>query len=232
MDCDGIIMRILYAEDETDLNGIVTKALEAERFVVDSCFDGEEAIDCLDVAEYDAAILDVMMPKKDGYDVLKFIREKYPTLPVLFLTAKDAVEERVRGLDAGANDYLVKPFSLDELTARVRVMTRVSHRVDTNILRVADLELDTSSHVVKRAGKEIELTAKEYQLLEYLMYNEGKVLSRTRIEDHIWNYDYEGGTNVVDVYISYLRVKIDKGHDQKLIHTKRGVGYILSGEKA
>ena len=225
-------MRILYAEDEKDLNGIVTKALEAERFVVDACFDGQEAIDCLDFAEYDAAILDVMMPKKDGYDVLKAIRNKYPELPVLFLTAKDAVEERVRGLDAGANDYLVKPFSLEELTARVRVMTRVSHRAESNVLRVADLELDTASHVVKRGGREIELTAKEYQLLEYLMYNEGKVLSRTRIEDHIWNYDYEGGTNVVDVYIRYLRVKIDKDHELKLIRTKRGVGYVLSGDEA
>ena len=225
-------MRILYAEDEKDLNHIVTKALQEERFLVDSCFDGEEAIDCLQTAEYDAVILDVMMPKKDGYDVLKAIRSKKESVPVLFLTAKDAIEERVRGLDAGANDYLVKPFSLEELLARVRVLTRTKHDTQDHLLRAADLTLDTVSHEVRRDGKVIDLTAKEYQLLEYLMYNQGKIVSRTQIEYHIWNFDYEGGTNVVDVYIRYLRQKIDKPFDQKLIRTKRGIGYMLTGEKA
>ncbi|MCR5667213.1 MAG: response regulator transcription factor [Eubacterium sp.] len=223
-------MRILYAEDEKDLNEVVTKTLQDEHYMVDSCFDGQEAIDCLSCAEYDAVILDVMMPIKDGYDVLKVIKEQSPGTPVLFLTAKDAVEERVRGLDAGANDYLVKPFSLEELVARVRVMTRLYHNAPSSVLKVADLEIDTSSHRVKRAGVEIELTAKEYQLLEYLAYNQGKVLSRTKIEDHIWDFDYEGGTNVVDVYIRYLRQKIDEGHELKLIRTKRGAGYLITGE--
>lgn len=225
-------MRILYAEDETDLNHIVTKALREEQFSVDSCFDGEEAIDCLRTAEYDAIILDVMMPKKDGYDVLKVIRNQKRQVPVLFLTAKDAVEERVRGLDAGANDYLVKPFSLEELLARVRVLTRTKHETQSNVLKAADLSLDTVSHEVRRDGKRIDLTAKEYQLLEYLMYNQGKIVSRAQIEDHIWNFDYEGGTNVVDVYIRYLRQKIDKPFDQKLIRTKRGIGYMLTGDEA
>ncbi len=223
-------MRILYAEDEKDMNRIVTQALREQQYLVDSCFNGQEAIDCLESAEYDVAILDVMMPDADGYDVLKKIRQKNGALPVLFLTAKDAVEEKVRGLDAGANDYLVKPFSLDELLARVRALTRQKHAVSDNILRCDDLELDTSTRVVKRGNQVIDLTSKEYQLLEYMMYNKNVVLSRSRIEDHIWDYNYVGGTNVVDVYIGYLRQKIDKDRDRKLIRTKRGMGYMISDE--
>ncbi len=223
-------MRILYAEDEEDMNRIVTEALREEKYLVDSCRNGQDAIDCLETSEYDAVILDVMMPIRDGYDVLKVIRQKKPETPVLFLTAKDAVEERVQGLDAGANDYLVKPFSLDELMARVRVMTRHNHALSSSILRCGDLELDPGAHVVKRGGRVMDLTAKEYQLLEYMMYNKGVVLSRSRIEDHIWDYSYVGGTNVVDVYIGYLRQKIDKDFDKKLIKTKRGMGYLLTDE--
>ncbi|MCR4956491.1 MAG: response regulator transcription factor [Lachnospiraceae bacterium] len=223
-------MRILFAEDEKDLNNIITRTLTDEHYSVDSCFNGQEAIDYLEMAEYDVVILDIMMPKKDGYAVLKKIRDKDTSTPVLFLTALDAVEERVKGLDAGANDYLVKPFSIDELLARVRVLARSRHSVKSTLLTCDDLTLDTSSHVVKRGNATIDLSAKEYQLLEYLMYNRGKTLSRQQIEDHIWNYDYEGGTNVVDVYIRYLRRKIDKDYEKKLIHTKRGMGYMLKGD--
>ena len=168
-----------------------------------------------------------MMPKADGYAVLRYLRNAGKTTPVLFLTARDAVSERVRGLDSGANDYLVKPFSFEELCARLRVMTRTSFGMVNNVLKIADLSLDCSSHIAQRGGKEISLSAKEYALLEYLMHNKGIVLTREKIEDHIWNFDYEGGTNVVDVYISYLRKKIDDGHDVKLIHTVRGKGYVL-----
>ena len=223
-------MRILLAEDEADLNQVLVQKLTEEGFSVDSCTDGAEALDCLAAAPYDAVILDIMMPRVDGYEVLRKIRSKGNAVPVLFLTARDSVADRVKGLDSGANDYLVKPFSLEELMARIRAMTRLMHGVQKSTLEVGDLVLDPSSHTVSRAGKEITLTAKEYQLLEYMMYNAGIVLSRETIENHIWNFDYEGGTNVVDVYISYLRKKIDDGFDPKLIHTVRGVGYMLKWE--
>ena len=173
-----------------------------------------------------------MMPKADGFEVLRSLRKAGKNTPVLFLTAKDAISDRVKGLDSGANDYLVKPFSLEELAARLRVMTRTSFGFASNILSIADLTMDCASHTVKRDKKIITLSAKEYQLLEYLMHSQGIVLSRERIEDHIWNYDYEGGTNVVDVYISYLRKKIDDGHANKLIHTVRGRGYVLREDSA
>lgn len=167
------------------------------------------------------------MPKADGFAVLSFIRQRNDDTPVLFLTAKDSVSDRVKGLDSGANDYLIKPFSLEELCARLRSMLRTSHGQISNILSVGDLTLDCSTHHVARAGKEITLSSKEYALLEYLMHNQGLILSREKIENHIWNFDYEGGTNVVDVYISYLRRKIDSGHERHLIHTVRGRGYVL-----
>lgn len=220
-------MRILIAEDEFDLNRIITQKLSADGYSVDSCYDGKEAIDILSYTDYDAVILDIMMPKADGFAVLRSLRQAGKTTPVLFLTARDAVSDRVKGLDSGANDYLVKPFSFEELSARLRAMTRVSFGVAENVLSLADLTLDCASHTVKRGGKEINLSAKEYALLEYLMHNQGIVLSREKIENHVWNFDYEGGTNVVDVYISYLRKKIDDGFDKKLIHTVRGRGYVL-----
>lgn len=220
-------MRILLAEDEKDLNKIMTQKLNADGYSVDSCFDGEEAMDILSYTDYDVIILDIMMPKADGFAVLRDLRERQKTTPVLFLTARDAISDRVRGLDSGANDYLVKPFSFEELSARLRALVRTSFGIVQNILSVSDLTMDCAAHTVKRDGKEITLSAKEYALLEYLLLNQGKVLSREKIEDHIWNFDYEGGTNVVDVYISYLRKKIDDGHDQKLIHTVRGRGYVL-----
>lgn len=223
-------MRILLAEDERDLNNIIRQKLSSDGYSVDSCFDGREAMDILSYTDYDAVILDIMMPKADGFEVLNSLRKAGKTTPVLFLTAKDAVSDRVKGLDSGANDYLVKPFSFDELSARLRAMMRSSFGAASNVLHVADLTLDCASHIVKRAGREIILSAKEYALLEYLMRNQGVVLSREKIEDHVWNFDYEGGTNVVDVYISYLRKKVDGGHDKKLIHTLRGMGYVLREE--
>jgi hypothetical protein len=223
-------MRLLYAEDEEDLNKVVTKKLTEEGFSVDSCFDGREAIDNVQFTEYDAAILDIMMPHADGFAVLKELRKLKKNTPVLFLTARDSIEDRVTGLDSGANDYLVKPFSFEELLARIRVLTREKHNLTENILSIGDLELNLSSHIVTRGGTEISLTSKEYQLLEYLLYNKEKVLSREKIENHIWNYDYEGGTNVIDVYIRYLRKKIDDGFPTKLIHTVRGTGYVIREE--
>ena len=224
-------MRILIAEDERSLNEIIVKMLTSDGYSVDACFDGEEAISVLSYTDYDAVILDIMMPKADGYAVLRSLREAGKMTPVLFLTAKDAVSDRVKGLDSGANDYLVKPFAFEELSARLRAITRVPFGMAENVIAVADLTLDCSRQTVKRAGKDISLSGKEYALLEYLMRNSGLVLSREKIENHIWNFDYEGGTNVVDVYISYLRRKVDDGFDKKLIHTVRGRGYVLAEDR-
>lgn len=224
-------MRILLAEDERDLNKIITKKLEREGYSVDSCHDGAEAIDYLMAADYDGAILDIMMPKADGFQVLETLRKSGKATPVLFLTARDSVVDRVKGLDSGANDYLVKPFAFEELMARIRAMTRKAFGQATNLLKAGDLTMDLAAHRVTRAGEDITLSAREYALLEYMMHNKDVVLSRETIEDHIWNFDYEGGTNVVDVYIRYLRKKIDDGHKKKLIHTVRGSGYVLREEK-
>ena len=224
-------MRSLFAEDERDLNDIVTQKLKAEGYSVDSCLDGREAQDCLDCGDYDGVVLDIMMPGADGYQVLRSLRGAGKDTPVLFLTARDGVADRVKGLDSGANDYLVKPFSLEELMARIRAMTRRSFGQKDNVLTVDDLTLDRASHVVCRGGAEIALSAKEYALLEYMMCNQGIVLSREKIENHIWNFDYQGGTNAVDVYVSYLRKKVDGAHQRKLIHTVRGSGYVLREEK-
>ncbi len=220
-------MRILLAEDERDLNRIIAKKLTADGYSVDCCFDGAEALDYAASADYDVMVLDIMMPKLDGLAVLRTLRQRGDATPVLLLTARDAVPDRVKGLDSGANDYLVKPFSLEELAARLRALTRTRYGQASAALTVADLTLDSASHTVTRGGRPITLSAKEFQLLEYLMHNQGRVLSREQIENHIWNFDYEGGTNVVDVYISYLRKKIDGGQAVKLIHTVRSRGYVL-----
>ena len=223
-------MRILVAEDEQDLNMLICRKLRSQNYSVDSCRDGQEALDALSAAEYDALILDIMMPKADGYAVLRTLRSKGDMTPVLFLTARDSISDRVKGLDSGANDYLVKPFSFDELLARVRSMTRTRFGMSDNVLQVADLVVDTASHKVTRGGAEIKLSPREYKLLEYMIRNRGIVLSRDQIETHIWDFAYEGGTNVVDVYIRYLRRKLDTGHEKKLIHTVRGSGYVLREE--
>lgn len=223
-------MRILVAEDERDLNGLITKKLEKSGYSVDSCFDGEEALSYIDFAEYDAIILDIMMPKKDGFAVVREIRQRKLKTPVIFLTARDSIEDRVSGLDLGANDYLVKPFSFDELLARLRAMTRVKYGMAENVLTLDGLTVDCLTHEVKRDGITISLSAKEYTMLEYMLRNAGIVLSREKLENHVWNYDYDGGTNLVDVYVSYLRKKIDGGFDKKLIKTVRGFGYVISDE--
>lgn len=223
-------MRILVAEDERDLNGLITKKLEKSGYSVDSCFDGEEALSYIDFAEYDAIILDIMMPKKDGFAVIREIRQRKINTPVIFLTARDSIEDRVSGLDLGANDYLVKPFSFDELLARLRAMTRVKYGMAENVLTLDGLTVGCLTHEVKRDGIIISLSAKEYTMLEYMLRNAGIVLSREKLENHVWNYDYDGGTNLVDVYVSYLRKKIDGGFDKKLIKTVRGFGYVISDE--
>lgn len=223
-------MRLLVVEDERDLNRVISKRLQNEGYSVDRCYDGEEALDFLRVGEFDAVILDIMMPKFSGFDVLKKMRDCNNSTPVLLLTAKDSVEDRVRGLDAGANDYLVKPFAFEELSARIRAMTRKAAGFSTNIFVVGDLTLNAKTHEVKRGEREIILSAKEFDILEYLMRNKGIVLSREKIENHVWNFDYSGGTNVVDVYIRYLRKKIDDDYDKKFIHTIRGKGYVLREE--
>ena len=223
-------MRILIAEDQKDLNKVLTKKLTAEGYSVDSCFDGEEALDFLNMAQYDGVILDIMMPRLDGLSVVKHMRASGDATPVLFLTARDSVEDKVRGLDLGANDYLVKPFSFEELMARVRALTRKSTVENSPVYEICDLRLDTGSHSVTRSDKKIKLSAKEFALLEYLLRNKGQVLSREKIENNLWNFDYEGGTNAVDVYIRYLRKKIDEDFSPRLIHTVRGVGYVLKDE--
>jgi len=224
-------MRILVAEDERDLNEMIRKKLTSEGYSVDTCYDGEDALAYLDVTEYDGVILDIMMPGRDGLQVLREMRRKGIHTPVMFLTARDSIEDRVKGLDAGATDYVVKPFSFKELMARVRAMTREKYGTSSSILQVGDLTMDTASQKVARGERNIDLSAKEYALLRYMMTNSGIVLSRDMIEDHVWNYDYEGGTNVVDVYIRYLRRKIDEGEEKKLIQTVRGRGYVIRADE-
>ena len=222
-------MRILVAEDEVELNRLICRRLEDESWTADGVHDGQSALDYLETGEYDVAVLDIMMPRLDGLTVLRRFREGGGNTPVLFLTARDAVEDRVTGLDSGADDYLVKPFSFQELLARIRVLIRRSGQSDSNQLRVDDLVLDLSSHRVWRAGVEIELSAKEYSILEYMMLNEGRILQRESFRSHVWSWDYDGESNVVDVYIRFLRRKIDEGHERRLIHTVRGAGYMIRG---
>jgi DNA-binding response OmpR family regulator len=220
-------MRILVAEDEKDLNRIIKKKLQSSGYTVDCAFDGEEALDYIAAAEYDGIILDVMMPVYDGFTVLKEIRRQGKKTPVIFLTARDSIEDKVNGLDIGANDYLVKPFSFDELMARIRAMTRPAYGLSDNILTIDNLTINCTSHEVKRGDVTISLSAKEYTLLTYMLKNKGRVLSREQLENHVWSFDYEGGSNIVEVYIRYLRKKIDDGFDKKLIHTIRGIGYVI-----
>lgn len=221
---------MLIVEDEKSLNRVISKSFEKEGFCVDSCFNGEEALNFILTGEYDAVVMDIMMPKMSGMEVLRTLRARKITTPVLLLTAKDSIPDRVSGLNAGADDYLIKPFAFEELLARIRVMLRKSSGGISNIYQVGDLILNTESLKVTRAENEIKLTAKEYSILEYLMVNKGIVMSREKIENHVWNFDYEGGTNVVDVYILYLRKKIDAPYEKKLIHTVKGKGYVIREE--
>lgn len=220
-------MRILIVEDEKNLQQLLKKRLTQSGYGVDAVADGLEAELYLEAAPYDLVVLDWILPGLDGISLLKRLRQKKQNIPVLLLTAKDSIENRVEGLDAGADDYLVKPFAFDELLARIRVLMRRQTNIRFDTVAVADLTVNFSTRTVARGNKNIVLSSKEFSILEYLIRNQGIVLSREKIEQHIWNYDFESGSNVVNVYIRYLRKKIDDDFEQKLIHTVRGAGYVL-----
>jgi two-component system copper resistance phosphate regulon response regulator CusR len=223
----------LIIEDDRKLAEFVARGLRAERFAIDIATDGHEGQNFLDSFPYDLLILDLMLPKVSGTDVLRHARRAHPKLPVLVLTARDATEDKVKHFEAGADDYLTKPFEFAELIVRVRALLRRSGTERTDVLRVADLEVNRLSQQVRRAGQRIDLTAKEYGVLEYLLSSPGRVFSRTMILEHVWDQSFEGVTNIVDVYVRYLRRKIDDPHPHKLICTVRGVGYcVREGEPA
>lgn len=226
-------MRILVVEDERKISSYLKRGLEEQGYAVDTAFTGREALDWAEAAPYDIIILDIMLPEVDGLTVCRELRKRDTHTPILMLTARDSVDDRVNGLDAGADDYLVKPFALKELLARLRAMSRRNaEQPKTSTLQLADLSLDTLTRRVKRGDKLIELTAKEYAVLECLLREPERVLSRTQIAEHVWNYDVFNQSNVVDVYIKNLRRKIDDDFEQKLIHTIRGAGYRLSAEQS
>jgi len=223
-------MRVLVVEDEKKTASFIRKALQAEGFAVDVCHNGEEALAAPSATPYDAIVLDIMLPGRDGLSVLRHWRQHRQAAPVLLLSARGEVNERVEGLDAGADDYLPKPFALVELAARVRALTRRGHENKSPVLRVADLSLDTVTHRAQRGGKEIELTAREYRLLEFLMRSAGRLCGRMMLLEKVWDYDFDPGTNLVDVYIKRLREKIDATFEPKLLQTVRGTGYVLKEE--
>ena len=220
-------MKILLAEDEVDLNNVVTRYLKKNGYSVDSVLDGEEALDYLEYSEYDLVILDIMMPKVDGFEVIKKLRDKGNHTSVLMLTARDSADDKVKGLDLGADDYIVKPFDFNELMARIRAVVRRKYGNSSNKLVIGDLILDTSEKSVTRAGKQIELTGKEYEVLEYLMQSKNRILSREQIKEHVWDFDYEGDSNIIDVLIKNIRKKIDVEDGKQIIYTKRGLGYVI-----
>ena len=226
-------MRILVVEDTKDMNRLIVKALTKAGYSVDGCFDGEEALDYLAGAEYDGIVLDVMMPKMDGHQLLAKLRAQGSDIPVLFLTARDSVADRVEGRGLGADDYLVKPFAIEELLARIRAMTRKHAGSRTDTLTVGDLVLDTRGRTAARAGRDIPLLPKEYAILEHLVRHAGTVLSREQLEDRIWNYEKAGSSNNIDGYMSRLRKKIDADvpESQRLLHTVRGSGWVLRAPK-
>lgn len=220
-------MRILIVEDNRRLNDSLRMSLEEDGYAVDSAFDGEEGQDLAELTPYDAIILDIMLPNKDGINICRDLRKRRVNTPILMLTARDTVEDRVLGLDSGADDYLIKPFALSELRARLRALLRRDSSDKSAILSAADLTLDPADHKVARGEHPIDLTAKEFALLEYFMRNPGRLITRSMAEDHIWNYDFDGTSNVVDVYIRRLRRKIDDPFEVKLFETVRGAGYRL-----
>jgi two-component system, OmpR family, copper resistance phosphate regulon response regulator CusR len=225
-------MRILVIEDDAALSSFIRKGLEAEHHAVDTANDGEQGRAMALEFDYDLVVLDLNLPGVDGLSILKSVRQRKTSLPVMILTARSRVEDRVQCLDTGADDYLVKPFSFLELSARARALLRRSHLPSESVLTVRDLSLDRVQRKVERAGRHIELTAKEFALLEYLMRNAGRRLTRPMIIEHVWNMNFDSTTNVVDVYINYLRRKVDDGFSPALIHTVRGVGYQISPEGA
>ena len=223
-------MRILLVEDEKKLADMVARGLKAERLAVDVAHDGETGWQMANSYEYDLAILDLMLPGLSGTEILRRIRRKNGTIPILILTARDATDEKVQNFEAGADDYLTKPFAFAELLVRVKALLRRGPVNRSSVLRVGDLEVDRLSKQVRRAGKRIDLTAKEYSLLEYFATNPGRVFSRTMIIEHVWDQSFEGLTNIVDVYVRHLREKVDDAFSTKLIRTVRGMGYCLSDE--
>lgn len=224
--------KILIVEDEKKISAVIRKGLEEEKYSVDDAFDGEKGEQLALKNQYDLIILDIMLPKKDGIQILDAVRSSNNETPVLMLTAKGTVEDRVKGLDTGADDYLVKPFAITELLARVRSLLRRKKGAEKSAttLTIADLTLDLVARKVIRGGKIIDLTSKEFSLLEYFIRNKNKTLNRSTITEHIWNYNFDTGTNIIDVYINHLRTKIDGGFDVKLLHTIRGVGYVLKDQ--
>ena len=223
----GSPMRLLVVEDNPDLGPQLEQGLREHGYAVDLVTDGQRGLDYAIHGVYDLLVLDRMLPGRDGLDILRRLRAAQVRTPAIFLTAKNAVADRVEGLDAGADDYLVKPFSFAELVARIRVVLRRGPEVVPSLLRVADLALDPATHQVERGGQRIELSAKQFTLLHYLMRHAGQVVSRVMIQEHVWNYEFDGLTNVVDVHINRLRNRVDRGFDRPLIHTLRGVGYVL-----
>jgi heavy metal response regulator len=220
-------MRILVVEDEKKVASFIKRGLEEEEFAVDVAYDGDEGLYLAENNPYDVILMDLMLPKKDGLSVIRELREKEISTPVLCLTAKDSVEDIVSGLDSGSDDYLTKPFAFGELLARVKALARRTAKDRGAEIYFADLRLDPVTHKVWRANKEIDLTAKEYGLLEYFMRHPNEVLTRAMIAEHVWDYTFDSFTNIIDVYVNYLRKKIDRDFDKKLIHTVRGVGYVL-----
>ena len=220
-------MRILIVEDEKKVAAFIKKGLEEETYAVDIATDGEEGFHLGEQNQYDLIILDLMLPKINGLDILSRLRSQKIDTPILLLTAKDSVENKVEGLNLGADDYLTKPFAFSELLARIRVLLRRGKAESKTTLEIADLTLNLVSHKVNRGSEEIELTGKEYSLLEYFMRNQEKVLTRTMIAEHVWDYNFDTFTNVIDVYVNHLRKKIDKNFSTKLLHTLRGVGYVM-----
>jgi len=223
-------MRILLVEDEEKVARFIVRGLAAESFAVDAASDGPTGLELATTYNYDLIVLDLMLPGLSGTDLLRKIRSHDHRVPILMLTAKDAVADKVEHLEAGADDYLTKPFAFAEFMARVKALLRRGSVERPSVLRVADLEVDRLSQQARRAGRRIELTAKEYSLLEYLTANTGRVLSRTMIIDHVWDQSFDGATNIVDVYVRHLRNKVDDGHEQKLIRTVRGVGYVITDQ--
>jgi DNA-binding response OmpR family regulator len=220
-------MRVLVVEDEKKTASFIRKALQAESFAVDVSYNGTEALTLATQTPFDAIVLDIMLPGRDGLSVLRQLRERRNNTPILLLSARGQVNERVEGLNAGADDYLGKPFALAELIARVRSLGRRGSEPKSVVLRVADLSLDTNTRLAQRGGATIELTTREYRLLEFLMRCPGRICGRMAILEKVWDYDFDPGTNLVDVYVKRLREKIDEPHEPKLLHTVRGVGYTL-----
>jgi two-component system copper resistance phosphate regulon response regulator CusR len=223
-------VRILLVEDEPRVAAFIAKGLREQAYAIDIARDGEQALYFAEVNEYDLLILDVMLPVKDGYAVCRELRRSGTRTPILMLTARDAVDDRVTGLDCGADDYLTKPFDFKELLARLRALSRRSAEVRPAAMHVADLILNTANHAVSRAGKPVNLTAKEYALLEFLVLNENRIVNREQIAQHVWDENFDPFSNVIDVYVRRLRNKIDAGFERPLIHTRRGEGYILTAE--